>query len=87
MLKIFRVLHAASLACAGACPLSGIQGEIGRASRAGVAHRTLGSSKVHPQGLETRTISFTPAARPSRSGKTGLRVELRDYIREKMPAT
>lgn len=86
MLKIFRVVDAASLACAGACPLSGIQGEIGRASRAGVAHRILGSSKVHPQGLETRTISFTPAARPRPSGKTGLRVELRDYIREKMPA-
>ena len=86
MLKTFRVLDAASLASAAACPLSGIQGEIGRASRAGVAHRIIGSSKVHPQGLETRTISFTPAARPSPSGKTGLRVELRDYIREKMLA-
>jgi hypothetical protein len=55
-LEIFRILTAASPGYAAAYPLSGILGEIGRATPVVVDHHTLGSGKVRLQGLENRTI-------------------------------
>jgi hypothetical protein len=62
-LETFRIPTAVFPASGVACPFSGILGEIGHASPAGVGHHILGSSKARPQGLGNRTLLSTPVVK------------------------